>query len=242
MKNKFFLILPLLVFSSLLIFAQSDSLSPFRLAGQSGVKSKGSAVGSNSINISLGHLIRGGTVVTYERLIGEKGISLYAGIGFSARDILGQYSLDHSGPILIDQMARINKIGIGRMLDFGVKYYFEKLLGNTFVGFGITSIKNNLKAAYGFEYLQNGIVTNNTYNLTYTNNEIKLVLGLASDPENKFYNEFSFGPKVRFLNYDYLDSKYNTNSNSNYNYIVTKGIKQEVKFRLFLGWKMGVRF
>jgi hypothetical protein len=48
--------------------------------------------------------------------------------------------------------------------------------------------------------------------------------------------------KIRFLNYDYVDATDNPDRNSNYDYIVTNGNKQEVRFRVFFGWKMGVRF
>lgn len=225
-----------------LLFAQTDTLSLFRSPGQSGVKGKGNSVGNNTINISLGHFIRGGTVITYERLIEEKGISFYGGLGFSARDFIGQYSSEHSGPIIKDRIAKIQSLGPGLMLDFGAKYYFEKLLGNTFVGVGITTIKNNVDVNYGFDYLENGVVTNKTYHLNYSNNEIKCMIGLASDPQNKFYHEISIGPKIRFLNYEYVDSENNKDQNSRYDYLVSSGTKQEVKYRLFLGWKMGVRF
>lgn len=240
MRSRFCFIFLFFLFQG--VFAQSDSLSPFRMPGLSGVKGKGSSVGNNTINISLGHFIRGGTVITYERLLGEKGLALYGGLGFSVRDVIGQYSINHSGPIVKDMMADIQELGGGLMVDVGAKYYFEKLLGNTFIGAGVTSITNNMIVNYGFDYLQNDVVTNRNYKLNYRNNEVKFMIGMASDPQNKFFNEFSIGPKIRFLNYDYVDATDNPDRNSDYDYIVTNGSKQEVRFRIFFGWKMGVRF
>ena len=62
---------------------------------------------------------------------------------------------------------------------------------------------------YGFDYLQNDVVTNRNYKLNYRNNEVKFMIGMASDPQSKFFNEFSIGPKIRFLDYDKINSEFN---------------------------------
>jgi hypothetical protein len=63
----------------------------------------------------------------------------------------------------------------------------------------------------------------------------------VNDPESRFYNEFSIGPKIRFLDYDKINSEFIVDNNGGY-YNNTKKNREEVKFGVFVGWKMGVRF
>jgi len=240
MKKIFFAFIFVNIFT-LQLLAQSDSISLFRAPGKSGVKSSDKSVGSNLFGISLGHLSRGGTVLSYEKLLGTSGISIYAGLGISLIDIWGQYSISKERSILFDNFSEVKNIDIGMIFDVGAKYYFEKQTGGFFIGTGFTSINNTIYTGYDFAYEYKGSISNSTIKLNYTSNEIKFILGHVNSQNDKFYNEFSFGPQFRFLEYNQVQYQFGSSING-IRYTATKEYIEEVKVGLFLGWKIGFRF
>lgn len=241
MIKKIFWCISILNLVSISLIAQSDSLSLFRSPGNSGVINRENSVGNNLIGFSLGHLSRGGTVVSYERLLGASGFSLYAGLGFSLRDIWGQYEFGNDYPILYDDLSEIKNLEIGRILDVGAKYYFEKQTGGFFIGTGYTSINNTIYTGYDFAFEYKGSQTNSSLKLNYSSNEIKFILGHVNSQESRFYNEFAFGPQIRILGYDKVQYERGSTLNG-IRYTVTKNYTEELKFGLFFGWKIGFRF
>jgi hypothetical protein len=241
MKKNLIIIIAVFITLTFEVQAQSDSISLFRTPGKSGVKSRANSVGNNLLGISLNHLSRGGSSISYERLIGGTGLSAYAGIGISLRDVWGQYSYSREGPIIYDDFSEVKNFTFGRILDFGLKYYFEKQTGGFFIGSGLTSITNTIYTGYDFAYEYKGIQTNSTLKLNYTSNEIKLILGHVNSQEDRFYSEFALGPQLRFMGYDQVQYERGSTING-IQYTVTKDYIEEIKIGIFLGWKIGLRF
>jgi len=242
MKKNLIIIIALLSILTLQVQAQSDSISLFRAPGKSGVKNNINSGGNNLISFSLGHFVRGGTIISYERLLGKSGISVFAGAGFSLLDFWGQYSIFDDNSLLINDAASISSFEMGSIYDFGAKYNFDKYLGGLFIGAGFTSITNTVFAGQNeiFNFGSSSVSSTNL-RLNYTSNELRVMIGTVNDPESRFYNEFSIGPKIRFLYYDKINSEFIVDNNGAY-YNNTKKNREEVKFGVFVGWKMGVRF
>lgn len=209
--------------------AQSDSLDVFRTPSKNKSNNSASgAMGNNSLSISLAHLGRGGTMLTYERFINNTPFAVFAGLGFNKIDLIGQFSFDNEGFYYENDYNDNNTAELCKMIDFGVKYLPEKELGGGYFGLAYSFYENIITQK----------VNTSSYKLNYNSKEFKVIYGSVNDVDNRFYSDFYIGTGFRLLEYQQLEF------NKTYNKAleIIKETKNATKLWLFIGWKIGVRF
>lgn len=231
--------------------AQEDSLEVFRTPSKVNANANSAAgnTGKNALSLSIAHLGRGGTMLTYERLINNTAFSVYAGIGLMSHDILGQWSWLDGEYIYTNVEASRTSVDLGKSFDLGFKYLYDKELGGSYVGLAYSSYSNVINLSVDKYQL---LVANESsaHKLNYNSREFKFVYGFINDAGSNFYNDFNFGLGFRMLNYQTLEiTEVNGNSFSSNNSYYTQSTitareksQTEVKFKIFIGWKMGLRF
>jgi hypothetical protein len=223
--------------------AQSDSLDVFRTPSKNKSNNSASgAKGNNSLSISLAHLGRGGTMLTYERFINNTPFAVFAGLGFNKIDLIGQFSLDNEGFYYENDYNDNNTAELCKMIDFGVKYLPEKELGGGYFGLAYSSYENIITQKVNTRYEL--INSTSSYKLNYNSKEFKVIYGSVNDVDNRFYSDFYIGTGFRLLEYDQLDFKETDSSSPKYDRAleIIKETKSATKLWLFIGWKIGVRF
>jgi len=248
MKIKLLYLIGILIIT-LNSYAQTDTLDVFRAPSKNNSNSNartGSA-GNNALSVSIGHLGRGGTMLTYERYINNTSFAVFAGFGITKIDFIGQFSFEDEGFILEDFYSNRSDAEVGSMIDLGLKYMFDKELGGNYFGIGYSSYHTNITRTINSSY----IIENNgsrNYKLDYYSKEFKLVYGIVNDVDSRFYNDFNIGTGFRFLEYQNLDITELPNFNSStLSYYTTelnirKRTNNDIKLWLFITWKIGVRF
>lgn len=254
MKNKLIALLILLCFGWQ-VHAQTDSLDVFRTPSN-GKSAKGTgnrSSGNNALSLSLGHLGRGGTMITYERYINYTPFAISAGIGFMKLDFIGQFSFFDEEYLFENYYATRSNIEIGRTIDCGLKYMLNRELGGTYFGLAYSSYENRPEVEISSYH---SILYDNpdTYKLNYSSKEFKVLFGTLNDVSSGFYNDFYIGTGIRLLEYQKLniaevDNPLYNSLNTNYYSSVARTVldikkvsKEDSKLWFFLGWKMGVRF
>jgi hypothetical protein len=246
--NNFFFTLLLLLFLTDNCYSQGDSLPVFREPNKNnkGVSSTGSGNSyQNALSLSIAHLGRGGTLLTYELFIKRINFSFFAGIGVNKVDYLGQYSFENDAFYFASDYADKKDADLSRMLELGSKYYFDNELGGSYLGLCYASYKNTINLEV--EYYHKLTAFNPTnYKLNYSSNEFKLLYGAANDISKTFYSDFHLGFGFRMINYQELDITevpiYGYSNNLNYELSINKDSNFEIKPWLFFGWKIGARF
>lgn len=235
-------------FWSLNLMAQNDSLNVFRNSSKTNSGSKSHAGGgNNSLSLSLAHIGRGGTILTYERLINNTPIAIFAGYGFSKMDFIGQFSLDDEDFFYSNLYTEKKSADMGTAFDIGMKYAFDEELGGNYLGLCYSSYQNSIIQEVDY-YYDVSASSSRSNRLNYSSKEFKLVYGSMGDSESRFYNDFSVGAGLRILNYQKLDiTEVPVVNNNNYygyetEFVVNKRWHSEVKPWLFIGWKIGLRF
>ncbi|HRG58841.1 MAG TPA: hypothetical protein PK323_07755 [Bacteroidia bacterium] len=236
---------------TIIVYAQSDSLDIFRTPSKNKSNPGGASgsAGNNSLSISLGHLGRGGTMLTYERYINNTPLAVFAGLGFSKVDFIGQFSWSDEANIFDNQYGTRSASNLGKMIDLGVKLVFDEELGGPYLGLFYSSYENFMtqKIDSYYEVVNFGP---STYKLNYNSRELKFAYGYINDVTSRFYNDFYIGTGFRFLSYDALNITELSNSYNQINQIdpyaqliqVQKVSFSEPKLWFFIGWKIGVRF
>ena len=228
--------------------AQSDSLDVFRTPSKNKSNNSASgAMGNNSLSISLAHLGRGGTMLTYERFINNTPFAVFAGLGFNKIDLIGQFSFDNEGFYYENDYNDNNTAELCKMIDFGVKYLPEKELGGGYFGLAYSSYENIItqKVNTSYDFINNS----SFYKLNYNSKEFKVIYGSVNDVDNRFYSDFYIGTGFRLLEYQQLNisevpipTYVQYQSYSNRALDIFKETKSATKLWLFIGWKIGVRF
>ncbi len=232
-------------------FAQDDSLAVFRTPTKNSTNAvnSNSNNGKNALSISLAHLGRGGTMLTYERYINNTPFSVYMGLGYMSIDVIGQWSFQDELYFFDNEEASRTSVGLGRSVDLGFKYLFDREIGGDYIGVGYSSYSNviNLEVDRDF-LLVDG--ESSKHKLNYNSRELKFVYGFINDAERTYYSDFNFGVGIRFLDYQILEvNEINGNPFSNNSYASSKSTitaqkksQSVVKFWPFIGWKIGIRF
>ena len=250
MKKFLLLTISLIAFTEF-VFAQEDSLDVFRTPSKNSTNAvnSNSNNGKNALSISLAHLGRGGTMLTYERYINNTPFSVYAGLGVMSIDVIGQWSFQDELYLFDNEEASRTSVGLGRTVDLGLKYLFDREIGGDYIGVGYSSYSNviNLKVDRDF-LLEPG--ESSAHKLNYNSRELKFVYGFINDAERTYYSDFNLGVGVRFLDYQILEvnatnaNPYSSTSTWNNKTIITaeKKFQTNIKFWPFIGWKIGARF
>jgi hypothetical protein len=228
--------------------AQEDSLDVFRNPSKvNSNNSNSTSTGKNALSISIAHLGRGGTMLTYERFINNTPLALYAGLGFMSIDVIGQWSFQDELYLFDNEDATRTSVDLGKTVDLGLKYLFNKELGGSYLGLGYSSYSNGVNLSVDDDYLL--VASDSKSNrLRYNSKEFKIVYGAINDAESTFYSDFNFGLGFRFLDYQTLeisevDEMFTSSFTSPQNKITAKKESEsEIKLWLFIGWKIGVRF
>lgn len=232
-------------------FAQSDTLDIFRTPSKNKTNSGGASgsVGNNSLSVSIGHLGRGGTMLTYERYINNTPIAVFAGFGLTKVDFIGQFSWTDETNIFDNMYSTKTSSDLGKMIDLGVKLVFDQELGGPYLGLFYSSYENFItqKIDNYFEVINNGATS---YKLNYNSRELKFAYGYINDVTSRYYNDFYIGTGFRFLDYQSLNINEVYNNNGLYQqtnpYSTLIQVQKEnistPKLWFFIGWKIGVRF
>jgi len=246
-KNYFVFVLCALL--SINCFAQSDSLDVFRTPSKNSNGNNGSVekAGFNSISLSIGHIGRGGSLLTYERFINNTPFAVFAGIGFTKIDFIGQFSFQDESFYYEDDYTYRGTTDLGRMIDVGAKYVFDEELGGSYFGLCYSTYSNSMQRIVE----SSRTVTNNgsrSYKLEYLSNEFKIIYGSMNDVGDRFYSDFYIGGGLRLIDYQQLDINevevVNLNSyfGKSIALSIVKDSENEIKPWLFFGWKIGARF
>jgi hypothetical protein len=247
--NKFILGLFLITnFCSINAFAQNDSLDIFRTPSKSNGGGKAKSVGGyNSLSVSLSHLGRGGSIITYERLINNTPIAIFVGYGFTKIDYIGQFSFENEEFYFSNDYTEKKEAELNAAFDLGLKYTFDEELGGNYIGFCYSSYENGITTQVDNDY-DITITSQRSHKLNYSSKDFKLIYGSMGESDRRFYSDFSIGAGLRFVDYQILDvTEVPVNINNGYysydlEYEVTKKSYNEVKPWLFIGWKIGLRF
>lgn len=245
MKNRC-LTLFILIFLGLKSYSQTDTLDVFRTPSKNnnGVVNASNAF-NNSLSISIGHLGRGGSMLTYERFISNTSLSVFAGFGVTKIDYIGQYSFSTETFYYANTYTERSSVDLGKMIDVGAKYTLEGELGSGYWGMAYSFYSNSIKEQVrDFYNVSPGY--SRAYKLNYSSNEFKLIYGLMNDVGNRFYSDFYFGAGLRLVAYQELDIQENYVNYSLYSnsieLLIDKDSGSEIKPWLFFGWKIGTRF
>ena len=213
------------------VSAQSDTVSLFHNS-TSAASNKSTNLHKNAINWNLFQLTRGGILVNYERILGNSGFAITAGIGVSVFDPLGQFYVKKFAYYYKPDSYYSNEreTTIRALYDIGAKYYFDKEMGGSYLGTGFTSIANTVGLS----------ISKSKYQLDYRSNEIKFLIGFENENDNQFYNDFNFGFGYRMINYENLVFTNTTNPLQPIE--VSKVNKTNQTPWLFMSWKVGLRF
>jgi hypothetical protein len=240
---KFIFSIFLIATINLNLRAQTDSLTmfhePMNLAG----KARKDAY-KNTVNFNLFQIVRGSALLSYERMVGNYGLSLTAGIGICKFDALGQVYLRELTQYYMSG-SDVTKVGtkIKPLYEVGVKYYTDQSMGGTYFMAAFTSINNtvNLKP---FSGNTSTYVPPNFNQLDYRSNEFKLLLGFSNKNDKKFYHDINAGLGYRFIAYQNFQLKDITaqNSNGQYLYELFKYSNTNQTIWIFVAWRMGLRF
>jgi hypothetical protein len=230
-------------------FAQSDTLNVFRTPSKNGsnTSSRAGSWGNNAITVSIGHLGRGGTMLTYERYINKTPLTLFAGLGFTKVDFIGQFSFDDEDFYYASTYTERTNAELGRMLDLGAKYMFDEELGGNYIGFCFSNYTNTISQEVKDEY-EVPLNSPTLFKLNYNSNEFKLVYGITNDVTETFYSDVCIGAGLRMIDYQELKilEDYVYNNLNQYSYdialVINKKSYTEFKPWFFFGWKIGVRF
>lgn len=225
---KFLIPLFLSFFYYLQVSAQSDTVSLFHNS-TSAASNKSTNLHKNAINWNLFQLTRGGILVNYERILGNSGFAITAGIGVSVFDPLGQFYVKKFAYYYKPDNYYSNEreTTIRALYDIGAKYYFDKEMGGSYLGTGFTSIANTVGLS----------ISKSKYQLDYRSNEIKFLIGFENENDNQFYNDFNFGFGYRMINYENLVFP---DPNNPLQPIEVSKTNQTPW--LFMSWKVGLRF
>lgn len=247
--NKIAFILILMLGIRISCVAQSDSLDVFRTPTKNNANaaSRIGVSGNNAISISIGHLGRGGTMLTYERYINNTPFSVFAGFGFTKIDYIGQYSLDEERFYYASIYTERKNVDVSSMFDVGAKYMLDEELGGAYFGLCFSNYNNSLTQQVK-DYYEVPLSDPRVYKLNYTSKEFKLIYGITNDVSERFYSDFFIGAGFRIIDYQQLQiQEVPVVNNANlYAYttelLIDKDSKNEFKPWLFFGWKIGVRF
>ncbi len=229
-------------------YSQSDSLDVFRVPGKANTSLSKSAnnAGNNSLSISIGHIGRGGSLITYERFINNTSFSVFAGFGVTKIDYIGQYSIDNESFYYSSLYTDRKSVDMGKMFDVGAKYIFDQELGGNYFGLCFSSYTNSITQEVQKDY-QVSAFDARIYRLDYSSREFKIIYGAMNDIGERFYNDFFIGGGLRQIEYQQLNvTEIAQPSPSAYSYYtelsIDKKTKYDLKPWLFFGWKIGVRF
>lgn len=246
--NKFFVAILFLLSYSSKCFSQSDSLNVFRVPAKINgkVSSGGNKSFNNAISISVAHIGRGGTMLSYERFINNTSFAVFAGLGITKVDYIGQYSIESEKFYYATEYTQRTRVDLNRMLEMGTKYYFDGELGGSYLGLCYASYKNSLTVEVEDNY-EVGAFDPTAYNLKYSSNEFKLLYGAANDISSRFYSDFHIGVGFRYIDYqelDIIEMPLINNNNFIEDYVleIEKDNNSDVRPWFFFGWKLGVRF
>lgn len=239
---KVFFAFVLVLFIQLKTFAQTDSLSIFHQSPNNASLSK-DGVYKNAVNFNILQILRGSALISYERLLGTSGFALTAGAGICKFDALGQiYFRQLSYYYNLDNYVTKSGTKIKPLYEIGLKYYYEQLMGGSYIAGAFTSIKNTVNLQpFGYQYYVN--TPSNINQLDYRSNELKLLIGFTNANNQRFYHDFSIGFGYRFIQYEYyyIKGTNNASGNSAYSYELDKGNKTNQTPWFFISWKMGLR-
>ena len=230
-------------------YSQGDSLDVFRVPGKANTSlSKGANnAGNNALTISIGHIGRGGSLITYERFINNTSFSVFAGFGVTKIDYIGQYSIDNESFYYSSLYTDRKSVDLGRMFDLGAKYIFDQELGGNYFGLCFSSYTNSITQEVQDDYYKVVPFDTRTYRLDYSSKEFKIIYGAMNDIGERFYNDFFIGGGLRQIEYQQLNvtevAQPNTSAYSYFTELsIEKKTKNDLKPWLFFGWKIGVRF
>ncbi len=238
---KFLIPLFLSFFYYLQVSAQSDTVSLFHNS-TSAASNKSTNLHKNAINWNLFQLTRGGILVNYERILGNSGFAITAGIGVSVFDPIGQFYVKKFAYYYKPDNYYSNEreTTIRALYDIGAKYYFDKEMGGSYLGTGFTSIANTVGLSINNYDANSALINSSKYQLDYRSNEIKFLIGFENENDNQFYNDFNFGFGYRMINYENLVFTNTTNPLQPIE--VSKVNKTNQTPWLFMSWKVGLRF
>jgi hypothetical protein len=228
-------------------FSQTDSLDIFRVPSKSNNSSTGGNKSfNNAISLSVAHLGRGGTMLTYERFINNSYFSVFAGVGVTKVDYIGQYDIENEKFYYASEYTTRTRVDLNRMIELGTKFYFDGELGDSYLGLCYASYKNRLNVEVD-DYYKVDAFDALTYNLKYSSNEFKFLYGASNDISSRFYSDFHIGVGFRYIDYQELDivevPVINNNSYiEEYVLDIEKDSNNDIRPWLFFGWKLGVRF
>lgn len=243
--KKLFSFFVCLLISINALYAQDDQVDVFRTPSKNKPGSVASAaVGNNSISVSLAHIGRGGTLLSYERYINNSSFAVTAGIGFSRVDFIGQLSLDEEGFYFESDYATRTGSKLMPVVDFGGKFMFDEELAGNYFGLAYSGYKNLVTQ----ELVNiNDFVfgTPESFDLKYSSRDFKIIYGYMNDADSRFFSDFHIGGGFRFIEYQQLnvtDVPVPTNSGYTTEQVAEKKSLDILKPWFFLGWKVGVRF
>jgi hypothetical protein len=247
--NKFYFTLMLLLLLTDNCYSQSDSLPIFREPTKNNkgvVNSFGSGNAyKNALSLSIAHLGRGGTMLTYERFIDLFNFSFFAGIGVNKIDYIGQYSFENEKYFYESDYTEKRGAELSKMFELGTKYYFDKDIGGGYLGLCYANYKNEVDIKVK-DYYKVNVLDPRYYILNYASNEFKLLYGAANDISTRFYSDFHIGVGLRFINYQELDiievPIINSTYYEDFELSIEKDYKSETIPWLFFGFKIGARF
>lgn len=246
--NKLFFTLLFLLLLINNCYSQSDSLPVFRepTKNNKGLNSNGSGNSyQNALSLSIAHLGRGGTMLTYERFINRLNFSFFAGAGVTKVDYIGQYSFENEKFFYASDYTIKTGADLSRMLELGAKYYFDNELGGGYIGLCYASYNNSINVEID-DYYKVAAIDPTSYKLNYSSNEFKLLYGAANDISTRFYSDFHIGFGFRMINYQQLDIVevpiYSAFYTNDFELSIDKDNNSEIKPWLFFGWKIGARF
>jgi hypothetical protein len=240
----------LIFFGSLLffinnLFAQNDSISLFRES--TGKKNDFAGEYKNAMSINIYQFVRGGVLLNYERILGNSGFALTAGVGFCKFDALGQFRISKFAFYYDDDNYYLSRESgeIRPIFDVALKYYFAKEMSGAYMCTNFTNIRNTTN----IEFQEN---SNTQYNylkksptaLNYQSNELKLLLGFANDSRKQFYHDFNFGLGFRMIEYQQMSFRSIRSAIGSQQGLieVDKVNKSNQTPWFFIGWRMGRRF
>lgn len=236
-------------FQSSLSIAQQDTLSVFRSNPTNSLnKSRSNTTFKNSLSLTLNHLGRGGATLVYERLLSNPNFAIYGGYGISVTDYIGRFSFDDNLEFYNPSDYSSESVkNTGRIIELGAKFMELTVWDDLYFAVGYSYLSNHLKRTIDYEYT----VVNNgprVYNLDYSSNEVKFVLGFTNDPQKRLYFDGQIGPGFRLINAQKISITddpfvlYNLVPQPDVRQIeVKKENEFNLKFWLFIGFKIGIR-
>jgi hypothetical protein len=241
-----FLCFALIMFKVNFCLAQDTTESVFHKPTQSAFKTSQLQSECNfAFYVNPGYILRGGSTLGFQYHI-KAGVAVWAEYGKSVEDWVGKYSLeDDEFDANQNTFSTIKNKKMLNIFELGIKYYPNNIMEGGYIALAYGNISGNqiryMDPTYT-NYLYSGFSGPSTFNVDYSSNEYKFLIGSTTEEFQHFFLDYNLGLGFRSI-YNpriVVSETYNSVFGSTYSARVKENT--DYKFWFFIGLKLGYKF